>query len=96
MPAYQVTAEDRVQKTWIPEGTKEYAFFKLVTLENLYLARILKEAINLKSGELILDIGGRHGDIALALQNPENIHIIRYTARILHYMMIQTNLIRFN
>ena len=72
----QFKPEDRLQKTWIPEGTKEYKTFKLTTLENRYLAALLKERIPLKPDDLLLDVGGRDGDIGLELQNPEHFHLV--------------------
>lgn len=74
--ALQFRPEDRLQKTWIPEGTKEYKIFKLITLENEWLAQILKNRFPLKPGELLLDVGGREGDIARVLQSPEYIHLV--------------------
>lgn len=69
-------SEDNVQKTWIPEGTEEYKQFKLVTLENNFLAKFLGDRFRLNPGELLLDVGGREGDIAIKLQSSENIHIV--------------------
>jgi hypothetical protein len=71
-----IQPEDRIQKTWIPEGTIEYKNFKHVTQENNFLASFLKEKIKLAPGELLLDVGGREGDIAISLQSPEYIHIV--------------------
>jgi len=72
----KISAEDRFQKTWIPEGTKEYAFFKLITQENLYLSQYLKHQIPLKKEDLLLDVGGRQGDIVFSIQDPEYVHIV--------------------
>jgi SAM-dependent methyltransferase len=72
----QFRPEDRLQKTWIPEGTEEYKIFKLITLENRYLGKLLRDRYQLGNGDLVLDVGGRKGDIALELQKPEYIHII--------------------
>ena len=72
----QFRPEDRLQKTWIPEGTIEYSIFKLITLENRFLAALLKERFPLSTGELLLDVGGREGDVGLELQNPRYFHLI--------------------
>src|SRR5436309_941144 len=72
----QFRPEDRFQKTWIPEGTEEYKTFKLTTLENRYLAMFLKKKVLLKPGELILDVGGREGDIGLELTPPEYFDLV--------------------
>src|SRR5882672_7640506 len=72
----QFRPEDRLQKTWIPEGTKEYEIFKLITLENRFLTSALKEKYPLKDGDLILDVGGREGDIASQLQRHQDIHLV--------------------
>lgn len=72
----QFRPEDRLQKTWIPEGTREYQIFKLITLENRFLAKVLKEKFPLTPGELLLDVGGREGDIGLELQAPEYFHLV--------------------
>ena len=68
--------EDRLQKTWTPEGTKEYALFKLITQENPYLSKLLKNNFQLKKGDLVLDVGGRQGDIVFSIQDPKYIHIV--------------------
>ena len=75
-PSSQILPEDKIQKTWIPEGTVEYKNFKHVTQENEFLAKLLKEKLSLAPGELLLDVGGREGDIAIKLQQPEYIHIV--------------------
>jgi hypothetical protein len=72
----QFRPEDRLQKTWIPEGTVEYKLFKLTTLENNFLADFLKKETPLNRGEYVLDVGGREGDIGLKLQKPEFFHLI--------------------
>lgn len=72
----QFRPEDRLQKTWIPEGTKEYEIFKLITLENKFLGEFLKKNYPQKAGSLVLDVGGRHGDIALSLQDENFIHLV--------------------
>jgi SAM-dependent methyltransferase len=71
-----IQSEDRIQKTWIPEGTIEYKTFKHVTQENNFLGSFLKEKFTLLPGDLLLDVGGREGDISITLQLPEYIHII--------------------
>ncbi|GEM_PF-1882992 len=68
--------EDRLQKTWIPEGTVEYKSFKHVTQENKWIADTLKKEFSLSTGDLVLDVGGREGDVALAIQKPEFIHLV--------------------
>jgi hypothetical protein len=68
--------EDYGQKTWIPEGTTEYKHFKLITQENKWIAQTLKDKCVLKDGDLILDVGGREGEVALALQKPIFIHLV--------------------
>jgi hypothetical protein len=68
--------EDLIQKTWVPEGTAEYRLFKQITGENRALASLLNDRLSLKSGELVLDVGGREGDISLALQAPNSVHIV--------------------
>jgi hypothetical protein len=72
----QFNPEDRLQKTWIPEGTAEYKQFKFVTDENHFLADYLKKLIPLAPNDLVLDVGGREGDIALNLQKPDHFHLI--------------------
>ena len=72
----KIKSQNPIQKTWIPEGTEEYKTFKHVTDENNFLAKILKSKFDLKDGYLILDVGGREGDISLAIQKPEFIHLV--------------------
>lgn len=72
----KLSDEDRFQKTWTPEGKKEYAFFKLITQENIYLSQYLKHEFPLKEGDLVLDVGGRQGDIAFSIQEPKYVHIV--------------------
>lgn len=72
----QFRPEDRLQKTWIPEGTEEYKVFKLTTLENNFLSSLLKNGYALKNSDLILDVGGREGDIARSLHKGKNIHLV--------------------
>lgn len=72
----QFASEDRLQKTWIPEGTEEYKEFKHVTLENNFLGNVLKQKFPLAPGDLLLDVGGREGDIGLQVQLPEYFHLI--------------------
>jgi hypothetical protein len=72
----QFRPEDRLQKTWIPEGTEEYKTFKLITLENAFLTKFLKEKIPLGTEDLVLDVGGREGDIGLGLQTPDKFHLV--------------------
>ena len=42
-----IKPEDRLQKTWIPEGTEEYKTFKKITDENNFLAKILSSKFDL-------------------------------------------------
>lgn len=74
--------EDGIQKTWIPEGTKEYALFKLKTQENQKLIEVIKKHIDIKPNDLILDVGGRDGNVAFEIQKPEKVHIIDPDPRI--------------
>lgn len=67
---------DSIQKTWIPEGTSEYLNFKQRTGENRYLASLLKRQFTLAPTDLVLDVGGREGEIAYALQDPQCVHIV--------------------
>ena len=76
MNKYKIQSEDRLQKTWIPEGSEEYKHFKLVTQENKFLAKFLGKKFNLQPGQFILDVGGREGDISVQLQNPRYIQIV--------------------
>ncbi len=76
MSTTKILLEDRIQKTWIPEGTVEYKNFKFITQENKFLGDLLKEKSQLQDGDLVLDVGGREGDISLAIQKPEYIHIV--------------------
>ncbi len=72
----QFRPENRLQKTWIPEGTEEYKVFKLTTQENHYLVTLLKKVVPVKPKEFILDVGGREGDIGVELQAPEHLHLV--------------------
>jgi hypothetical protein len=65
-----------IQKTWFPEGSREYRQFKLVTRENLKLVKILKKHVPLSAGDLVLDVGGRDGNVSFALQKPEWVHVV--------------------
>lgn len=67
---------DPMQKTWIPEGTREYFAFKQVTQENRYLAKFIASTFRLRECDLVLDVGGRQGDIAYAIQHPSQVHIV--------------------
>lgn len=69
-------ADEKLQKTWIPEGTQEYKTFKHVTQENAFLSSLLKERFPLMPDDLVLDVGGREGDIARSLQQPQSIHLV--------------------
>src|SRR6266481_3012692 len=72
----KIAPEDMIQKTWIPEGSKEYAHFKLITKENKKLVETIKEHVSLKPGDLVLDVGGRDGNVAFEVQKREWIHIV--------------------
>src|ERR1700674_5445783 len=74
--------EDSMQKTWVPEGTLEYLIFKSLTGETLYLADLLKAKFPLKRDELVLDVGGREGDISYSVQQPDFVHIVDPDPRI--------------
>lgn len=76
IPLRAIAHGDVIQKTWIPEGSKEYSTFKLITQENEKLAEVIKKHINIKPGDLVLDVGGRDGNVAYALQKPEWVHIV--------------------
>lgn len=65
-----------IQKTWFPEGSREYHRFKLVTRENRKLVEILRKRVALRPGELVLDVGGRDGNVAFAVQKPQWVHIV--------------------
>ncbi len=68
--------EDFIQKTWIPEGSKEYGLFKLRTLENEELAQVIQKHVSLAPSDLVLDVGGRDGNVAFAIQDPQYVHIV--------------------
>jgi hypothetical protein len=74
--ALSIRPEDRIQKTWIPEGTVEYTTFKSITQENAFLAGLLKTKIVFGDENLLLDVGGREGDIAKTLVPAEKIHLV--------------------
>lgn len=74
--------EDGIQKTWIPEGTKEYTLFKLKTQENKKLIESIKNHVKIGDNDLILDVGGRDGNVAFEIQKPEMVHIIDPDPRI--------------
>ncbi len=40
------------------------------------MAGVLKSKFPLGNGDLVLDVGGREGDISLAIQKPEFIHLV--------------------
>jgi hypothetical protein len=71
-----ITAVDVIQKTWIPEGTREYEVFKHVTQENAQLVSEIKRHIEILPGDLILDVGGRDGNVAFDLQEPKWVDIV--------------------
>jgi hypothetical protein len=65
-----------MQKTWIPEGSQEYFAFKQLTQENCFLSRFLGRVFDLGKADMVLDVGGRKGDIAFAVQKPDQVHIV--------------------
>jgi hypothetical protein len=71
-----VAAHDVIQKTWVPEGTAEYRQFKHVTQENRKLVEVIKRHVELKPGDLVLDVGGHDGNVAFAVQDPKWVHIV--------------------
>jgi len=71
-----IAPEDFIQKTWIPEGSKEYSIFKLITQENKKLVEVIKKHVKIKAGDLVLDVGGRDGNVAFEIQKPEYVHIV--------------------
>ena len=75
-PPFTISAKDTIQKTWIPEGTAEYNIFKLTTQENAHLVRTIKKHVVLAPGDLVLDVGGRDGDVAFMVQEPGFVDII--------------------
>lgn len=72
----RLNEDDLIQKTWTPEGTYEYRAFKQLTRENTYLSNFLKQRFKPGPSDLVLDVGGRDGEIAFALQRPESVHIV--------------------
>jgi hypothetical protein len=67
---------DLSQKTWIPEGSSEYKQFKLITRENDTLVSILQSRYKFTEHEVLLDVGGRDGEVAFQLQHPQMIDIV--------------------
>lgn len=65
-----------IQKTWVPEGTNEYTLFKLITQENQKLISVIQKHILLKDGDLVLDVGGRDGNVSFGVQKPQWVHIV--------------------
>lgn len=82
MTKNDISFEDGIQKTWIPEGSKEYALFKLKTQENKKLIDVIKKHADIGPDDLILDVGGRDGNVAFEIQRPERVHIIDPDPRI--------------
>jgi hypothetical protein len=72
----KILARDAIQKTWIPEGSTEYDIFKLKTRENDDLVRIIKKHTVLEPDDLVLDVGGRDGNVAFRVTEPTSIDII--------------------
>ena len=54
----QIKTEDKIQKTWIPEGTLEYKTFKSITQENKFLSELLRNKFPLSQSDLLLDVSG--------------------------------------
>ncbi|MCE9541516.1 class I SAM-dependent methyltransferase [Candidatus Kaiserbacteria bacterium] len=78
----RIEGPDAIQKTWHPKGAAEYDIFKLRTQENEWLIRAIKKHVTLKRGDLVLDVGGRDGNVAFALQKAPQVHIIDPDPRI--------------
>jgi hypothetical protein len=76
MQLRRLARTDLIQKTWIPEGTQEYTYFKATTRENDALVNVMKDHLKIGPNDLVLDVGGRDGSVALALQDPIRIHIV--------------------
>ena len=74
--AYDIAHGELIQKTWIAEGTAEYKDFKLRTQENKALIGVIENHVLLDSHDLVLDIGGRDGEIAFAIQDPKSVHLV--------------------
>jgi hypothetical protein len=72
----RIHAHDVIQKTWVPEGTAEYRQFKHVTQENALLVAAIKRHVEIKDGDLVLDVGGHDGNVAFAVQKPQWVHVV--------------------
>jgi len=75
-PAFKISARDIIQKTWIPEGSVEYNIFKLKTLENDDLVRVIKKHVRLGPDDYVLDVGGRDGNVAFRVQDASHVDIV--------------------
>ena len=75
-PTFKIAARDIIQKTWIPEGSVEYDIFKLKTLENDDLVRIIKKHVPLLPDDYVLDVGGRDGNVAFQVQSADHVDIV--------------------
>lgn len=73
---FTISARDIIQKTWIPEGSVEYDIFKLKTLENDDLVRIIKKHVVLGPNDYVLDVGGRDGNVAFRVQTADHVDIV--------------------
>jgi hypothetical protein len=67
--------DDLLQKTWTVEGTKEYHSFKQITRENSYLAKFIRDNVEIPPGR-VLDIGGREGSISFNVSSPSLVDIV--------------------
>ena len=72
----KILARDIIQKTWIPEGSVEYDIFKLKTLENDDLVRIIEKHVPLGPDDYVLDVGGRDGNVVFRVQNADHVDIV--------------------
>lgn len=71
-----ITEEGMIPTIGIPERTKEYTLFQCMTQENQKLTEVIKQYISMKPGDLVLDVGGRDGNVAFAVQEAQWVHII--------------------
>jgi hypothetical protein len=72
----RLIAPREIPDTWIPETSKEYGVFKYATQENEQLVREIRKHTQVHPGDLILDVGGRDGNVAFALQDPKWVDIV--------------------
>ena len=67
---------DPAQKTWVPEGMAEYRIFKQITGENIAISHFLKSELEIGCDDIVLDVGGRDGEISYSLQTEDRVHIV--------------------